>query len=106
MAVSLKQRVVDLLVESRGLDRTRLEKLLIAPRDGNKSLGQILVDEKLTSPQDLLVTLAKGLSMPVIHLSRYNVEPTLAQVVPERIARQYKVVPVSRIGNCHHEIGF
>ncbi len=100
MAESLRQKVLDLLVESRGIERGKLESVLKSPKSTGKNLGQLLVEEeKLISQQDLLATLAQGLAIPSINLARYRLDPSLAELVPERIARQHKLVPVSRIGN-------
>ncbi len=99
MANSLRQKLVDLLVETCGVDRTKLEAALKSPKAREKTLSQLLVEEGLVSQQDLLATLAEGLHLPPINLSRYQIDPALSEVVSERMARQYRVVPVSRIGN-------
>lgn len=99
MTGSLRQRVVELLVTERGIDRTRLNDLLQSAQTRQKGLAQVLVEEKLISQQDLLATLAKGLGLPPINLARYKIDPALAELVPERIARQYHLVPVSRLGS-------
>ena len=88
MGISLRQKVMDLLVESCGIDRTRLEAVLNSPRVNGRNAGQMLVEEGLITQQDLLATLAKGLQLPPINLSRYKIDPQLAELVPERIARQ------------------
>ena len=95
---SLKKRVVDLLVENCGIDRVKLETALHRAHAKGRSLGRLLVEEGLVPQKELLATLAKGLGFPPINLSRYQIDPSLAQMVPERMARQYRLVPVSRIG--------
>ncbi len=98
MAESLRQKVVDLLVETKGIDRAKLDKIVESARARGKSLGSALVEEKVISQQDLLATFSKGLGLPPINLSRYAIDASLAEVVPERIARQYRLIPVSRLG--------
>ncbi|MBI3312490.1 MAG: Flp pilus assembly complex ATPase component TadA [Candidatus Omnitrophica bacterium] len=98
MAESMRQKIVDLLVAEKGIDRAKLEELLQSPASRNKTLGEILTSAKLISEQELLATLAKGLGLPPINLARYKIDPALAEVVPERLARQHRLVPVSRIG--------
>ena len=98
VASSLKQRVVDLLVQSCGIDRARLETVLREAPAKSRSLGRLLVEEGFIQQKELLATLAKGLSLPPINLARYQIDPALAELVPERMARQYQLVPVSRIG--------
>ena len=97
-ASPLRQRVVDLLVENCGIDRAKLEAKLQESQARGRSLGRLLVEGGLVPEKELLATLSKGLGFPPINLSRYQVDPALTELVPERIARQYQLVPVSRIG--------
>ncbi|MBI3318305.1 MAG: type II/IV secretion system protein [Candidatus Omnitrophica bacterium] len=90
--------MVDLLVESRGIDRAKIEGLLKSPRAREKGLGALLVEEGLIEEPDLMSTLAKGLAIPPISLSKVRIDPSLAELVPERIARQHRLVPVSKMG--------
>jgi len=99
MAESLRKRVVDLLVESKGMNRAKLEEMLRSPKARGQGMGRLLVEEGLINHQELLLTLARGLSLPPIQLSRYQIDPSLAQLIPDRIARRYRLVPFSKIGN-------
>ncbi len=98
MTASLRQRVVDLLVENCGIDRAKLESVLQSPHVKGKSLAHLLVEQGLVGQEELLSTLAKGLGFPPLNLSRVQIDPTLADLVPERMARQYRLVPVSKMG--------
>ncbi|MBI1953028.1 MAG: Flp pilus assembly complex ATPase component TadA [Candidatus Omnitrophica bacterium] len=98
MAESLRQKVVDLLAAEKGIDRSKIAGLLELARSRGKSFGAVLVEEKVVTQQELLATLSRGLGLPPINLSRYTIDAGLAEVVPERIARQYRLVPVSRLG--------
>ena len=98
MGISLTQKVVDLLVEHHGIDRSKLEEVVRTKARG-KRLSQVLIEEGLVGQQELLETLSRGLGFPPINLARYQMDPALASVVPERIARQYHLVPISKLGN-------
>jgi len=98
VASSLRQRVVDLLVENCGLDRKKLEAALRESGSKSRGLGRLLVEEGFVSQKELLAVLAKGLGFPPINLSRYQIDPALAELVPERLARKHRLIPVSRIG--------
>ncbi len=98
VASSLRQRVVDLLVQSCGIDRGRLEAALREAPAKGRSLGRFLVEEGFVQQKQLLATLSKGLGLPPINLARCQIDPALAELVPERMARQYRLIPVSRIG--------
>ncbi|MBI3615501.1 MAG: Flp pilus assembly complex ATPase component TadA [Candidatus Omnitrophica bacterium] len=99
MAESLRQRIIELLVEDRRIDRKKLEEVLKSSKSDPRNLGQ-LVKQGLIRQQDLLSTLSKGLQIPPINLARYQIDPALSKLVPERMARQYRLVPVSKMSNC------
>ena len=62
-------------------------------------MSQILVQEGWVSEKDLLSLLGQELDIPPIDLSRFKIDPQIAKLIPERIARQYHVIPISQIGN-------
>ena len=95
---SIRQRVMDLLVQNFGIDRARLEAELKEARQQGRSLGRMLVEKGFVPQKELLAVLAKGIDFPPINLSRYQIDAALAELVPERMARQYLLVPVSRMG--------
>ncbi|MBI4228057.1 MAG: Flp pilus assembly complex ATPase component TadA, partial [Candidatus Omnitrophica bacterium] len=97
-AVSLRQRFVDLLVSKHGISRAKLDEILAAPHASDKGVGALLVERGLITQQALVAALAEGLAIPPINLAKYTIDPSLAQLVPERIVRQYHIVPVSKIG--------
>ncbi len=99
MAESLRKKVIDLLVESHGIDRGKLEKILKSPKARAQGLGTILIEEGLITQAELLNILAQGLAIPPMNLNRYRPDPSLADIVPEQTARQYRLVPVSKIGS-------
>ncbi|MCX5712559.1 MAG: ATPase, T2SS/T4P/T4SS family, partial [Candidatus Omnitrophica bacterium] len=43
--------------------------------------------------------LSKQLYIPTLHLTKYKFDKDVTGLVPERIARQYKMIPISRMGN-------
>ena len=98
MTDSLRTRVIDLLAERHGIDRKKLHDLMASAKSKGTSLSHRLVEEGLVDAKGLLSTLAHGLGLPPISLARCQIDLTLAEVVPEKIARQYQLIPVSRIG--------
>ena len=98
MPDSLRARVMDLLAERHGIDRNRLQELMASAKTKGTTLSHRLVEEGLVDARGLLSTLAQGLGLPPINLTRCQIDSTLATVVPEKVARQYHLIPVSRIG--------
>ncbi|MBL8014236.1 MAG: Flp pilus assembly complex ATPase component TadA [Candidatus Omnitrophica bacterium] len=62
-------------------------------------LGKALVERKLISEKELMILLVRELHIPSIDLSKYKFDPGLKAVVPEKIARQHNIIPISKLGD-------
>jgi type II secretory ATPase GspE/PulE/Tfp pilus assembly ATPase PilB-like protein len=58
-------------------------------------LGEVLVDNGLITPQDLVSALSTQLGVPEIDLNIAKIEPESLRLVPESLARKYSVIPLS-----------
>lgn len=98
MIPTLREKVVDLLVERHHVDRKRLETLLASPQAREKGVVRLLSEEGLVGEKEILASLSEGMGLPPMQLSRYQIDPSLADFVPEQMARRHHLVPVSKIG--------
>ncbi len=99
MQKSLRDRLVEILEKSEVLKKGQLEKSISIQQKSGGSLGKILVEQGFISHQDLMVFLSQQLNIPPIDLSKYKIDPDIIKLIPEKIARQYKLIPISRLGN-------
>ncbi len=99
MIESLKDKIIKLLVDTRRIKPNELKKVLEKQKNRERGISKILVSEGLISEKDLMLILSKELNIPPINLSKYKIDPKLAKLVPERIARQFLLVPVSKMKN-------
>ena len=99
MVESFRERLSTLLLESNLIDQKRLEQALALQKKKGGTLSQILIQEGWVSEKELLSLLGQELDIPPIDLSRFKIDPQIARLIPERIARQYHVIPISQIGN-------
>ncbi len=97
MVESFKEKLVDILVNGKLVKQKDLEKALEIQKKSGGSLGKILVDKGYISQKDLMVVMSHQLNIPPIDLSKYKIDKTLMDLIPERIARQYSLIPVSKI---------
>ncbi len=98
MAKPLKEKIIDILVESKNIKKDDLDSAIQLQKERGISLDKILLEKGLITEQELLILLAKELSIPPIDLSKYKIDPELLSMIPERIARQYHIIPISQIG--------
>ncbi|MDP8265471.1 MAG: GspE/PulE family protein [Candidatus Aceula meridiana] len=98
MAKTIKEKVLEALVESHSISKKELDEALGAQKETGASLDRVLVDKGLISEKELLSLLVKEFDIPTINLSKYKIDPSLKEAIPERVARQYHLIPISSLG--------
>ncbi len=96
---TIKETVIDILLQSKQLTREQLDKALEIQKKKQLPLRQVLIEEKMISEDTLLSLLSKHLYLPTIHLMKYRFDSQIIKLVPERMARQYTLIPLSRFGS-------
>lgn len=99
MLGSLKEKLVKLLVDGNIVKNKDLDKALEIQKKSGGSLGKILVDQGFITNRALMVAVSEQLNIPPIDLSKYKINREILKLIPEKVARQYSVLPFSRIGN-------
>ncbi len=95
---TLKDKIIEILVNSKQITEVQLKKALDLQKEKQLPLRQVLIAQGLIQEEELLSMLSQQLYMPTLHLAKYKFDPELIHLVPEHIARQYKIIPLSRIG--------
>ncbi len=99
MVTSLKKKLLDALENSKLITKEQLNKAIEIQKAEGGNLGNILLKEGFIKEKDLALLLSSSLNLPILNLSRFSVDPQVVKLIPERIAKQYKVIPVSRMGD-------
>lgn len=97
MIESFRDRLIDILVKGKLIKQKDLDRALEIQKKSGGSLGSILASEGLISERELMIVMSRQLSIPPIQLSKYKIDKSLMDLIPERIAKQYCIVPVSKI---------
>jgi type II secretory ATPase GspE/PulE/Tfp pilus assembly ATPase PilB-like protein len=83
------------LINSKLITRSQLKQALSIQESGdNRRLGTILIDQGWLNAESLATALSIHLNLPFVDLSRQSVNPELLNLIPEQIARRYKLIPV------------
>ncbi|MFH1414264.1 MAG: GspE/PulE family protein [Candidatus Omnitrophota bacterium] len=96
---TLKDNIIELLIKSKHLDKNQLDKALEIQKKRGAPLRKILVEQGLISEETLLSLLSEQLYIPTLHLTKYKFDPDVVNLVPERMVRQYSLIPLSKMGN-------
>ncbi|MGI5872704.1 MAG: GspE/PulE family protein [Bacillota bacterium] len=99
MAVILKQKLGDILLQAGYITDKQLEECLAEQKTSGKRLGNILVEKGYVTEQSLIEVLEFQLGVPHVILSKRQIDPEVIKAVPEHIVKKYKVFPVEKRGN-------
>ena len=87
------------LVEQGHLTSAGLSRALEEQRRTGATLREVLLRLELVSENAILDYYEEQLGVPRMDLSTYVLEPEIVRLVPERVARQYQIVSLFKIGN-------
>ncbi|WED21546.1 GspE/PulE family protein [Vibrio sp. JC009] len=99
MAIKLKKRLGDLLVEEGIITDDQVQKALTAQRQTGAKLGSTLIQLGFLSEQQMLEFLSQQLSLPLIDLSRANVDIDAVQLLGEVHARRLRALVIDQDGD-------
>ncbi|MFW5999670.1 MAG: GspE/PulE family protein [Halanaerobiaceae bacterium] len=88
------KKLGELLTEFNFITHEQFKEAMKKQEDSNRKLGQILVDLGYISEDDLIQVLEFQLGIPHADLSSYVFDSTMADYIPERMARRYNAVPL------------
>ncbi|MDP2043657.1 MAG: hypothetical protein Q8K15_00635, partial [Candidatus Omnitrophota bacterium] len=96
---SLKENIIEILLKSKHITKEQLDRALDLQKEKGIPLRKVLVDKGIISEDTLLSLFSEQLYMPALRLAKYKFDPEIINLVPERIAKLYNIIPLSRIGN-------
>ena len=74
------------------------ERLVQNQSKNGKSFLEALYEEKLLDEHEILGFLSEVSNLPILRLDAYKIEKAVLQTLSEKIAQQYGVVPIAKIG--------
>lgn len=97
MAETLKSKIIGRLLESLNLKKEDLEAARALQIEKGIPLERALMEKGLINEEDLLLLLVKELHIPFINLKKYKIDPGLKNIIGEKTARQYRLIPLSQL---------
>lgn len=94
-----KVRLGELLVTAGVIDQSQLEQALFAQKKTGERLGSVLRKMGFVSEETLIEFLGKQLDIPSIDLDNTVADEEVVKLIPEAIARKYKILAVAKIDN-------
>ncbi len=99
MATLPKLKLGDLLVRTGVITGEQLQEVLKDQTQTGGRLGSLLVTKGFLTEQSLIEVLEFQLGIPHVVLSKRRIEPEIIALIPEHLAKKYKVFPVEKREN-------
>ncbi len=99
MVTGIKRRLGELLLEAGYISPGQLEEALILQKESGQRLGSTLVNLGYLNEQSLIEVLEFQLGVPHVIIAKRKVDPAVAALVPEQVARKYRCFAVELQGN-------
>jgi len=95
----INKQLGELLMERGIITEEQLDKALVIQQKNGGLIGEILVSLGFAKEEDIAQALTGQYGFPYLPLSNYDIDPEVANIVPARVARQYMLMPIDKIGN-------
>jgi hypothetical protein len=83
-----------LLAEAGLLESAELDFALMCAREGGKRLGEVLVEQGLVKPAEVVRLVAAQRGLPFLDVRRFPVDPAAAKLLPAALARESRALPL------------
>ena len=95
----LRKDLSQMLIEAGLISDGQLQRVIELQRQSGDKLEQILLQQRLITPQQLAFFTSLQLGIPFVNLRKEGVRPHALKLIPESIARKYSVIPVDTTDN-------
>ncbi|MDD5730024.1 MAG: hypothetical protein PHN57_02735 [Candidatus Omnitrophica bacterium] len=95
----IKKQLGEVLIEHGIINEHNLEKALSVQKERGGLIGEILVELGFAKEEDIAQALTVQYGFPYLPLANYEISADIVNVVPARVAKQYLLIPIDKIGN-------
>jgi type IV pilus assembly protein PilB len=97
MTIRVVERLKNALISEGLLDENRLAAAEQMSLRDNETLGRVLIRSGLIEKEKLLNFIAEQIHIPYVNLKDYTIDPRVIGRVPEKLARDYAVLPLFEV---------
>lgn len=88
-----------ILIDSQEITQDELERALSIQKKTAKDLKEILFEEGFLAEDEFLSIISYHLFIPFLDLAKFKIDPGTANLIPEDIARKYRLLPLYKTGD-------
>lgn len=91
----IRKRLGDMLVELGTITQKQLEEELKKQRVTGKRLGELFIEDKLITENEMLSLLEVQLGIPRVYLDMLSADDEAVKLIPQSLAIRYNLIPIS-----------
>lgn len=95
----IKKQLGELLIEVGAINQRQLDEALRMQKEKGGLIGEVLVGLGFIEEEDIAKALTAQYGFPYLPLDNYEINSDIINIIPRRVAQQYLVVPIDKIGN-------
>lgn len=85
-----------LLLDVGLIEEKKLDEIAQIAKNSEMTLTDVLIEKDIITDEKLGILIADFLKIPFIVLSKISIPEEIFKIIPERVARKYKVIPFER----------
>lgn len=89
-----KMRLGEILLKAERINEKQLEKALIKQKDEGKRLGEILVEDRIITEDELISILSIQLGVPFVNLSSIYIDVKVPRFIKQSLAITHILIPI------------
>ena len=94
-----KKSLGEMLVEENLITPEQLESALALQRQQGGKLSEILTNQGVVKAEVLATVLSIQLNLPLIDLKRHTIQPQALRLIPEEMARKHALIPLDIVND-------
>ncbi|HNX91430.1 MAG TPA: ATPase, T2SS/T4P/T4SS family [Candidatus Omnitrophota bacterium] len=98
MGSTLQKKIVGTLLSSGKLSKEKYDSFIKKFQPKDDDILQKIVEAGVVSERDILVVISREVGIPPIDLSKVKFEEDVMRMIPEKLAKKYDLIVVSRVG--------
>ncbi len=88
-----------LVLNAQLVDQEKMKEIVEYAHNAQMSLTDALLEKDVTTDQNLGSLIATSLKVPYVTLAKLTIPEDVTRIIPEKMARKYKVIPFERDQN-------
>ncbi len=95
----VNKQLGELLIERGVINQHQLDEALTVQKEKGGLIGEVLVELGFAKEEDITQALTAQYGFPYLPLANYEINSEIINIIPSRVARQYLLIPVDKVGN-------